>query len=129
MNWSQLQAGSPRTMHWWRWPTWCPRAWPQRAHRSRTSAPSTTSSSQPSGIGWSAGQAQAFDVLAANQNRFLASIEQLNNGDPSLNLPILPESFALEFSNLKAIWNDYDKHIATLVAEEFSVSESGQSDP
>ena len=72
------------------------------------------------------GKARPFDELAANQNRFLATIEQYNNGDPALDLPPLPEDFALEFSNLKATWNDYDQHIATLVAAKASIRTVGE---
>jgi len=64
----------------------------------------------------SAGQARAFDELAGNQNLFLVTLDQYNNGDLAQDLPALPEDYAIEFSNLKAFWNDYDKDIATVVA-------------
>ena len=69
-----------------------------------------------------AGQNQAFDSLAANQNRFLSTLDRYNNGDPAQTLPALPEDFSAEFSNLKAIWSDYDKHIATVVAAKNSIA-------
>ncbi|MDJ0777841.1 MAG: methyl-accepting chemotaxis protein [Gammaproteobacteria bacterium] len=68
-----------------------------------------------------AGQARAFDALAANQGRFLANLEKYNNGDGAQNLPPLPQQFSLEYSNLKSTWNDYDKQIATVVAAKPSI--------
>jgi twitching motility protein PilJ len=70
----------------------------------------------------SAGQDQAFDRLAENQNRFLANLDKYNNGDQTQDLPALPDDFAIEFSNLKAFWNDYDKDIATVVAARVSIA-------
>ncbi len=69
-----------------------------------------------------AGQPQAFDRLAQNQGRFLANLEKFNNGDRPQGLPPLPEHFAVEYSNLKAVWNDYDKNIATVVAAKNSIA-------
>ncbi len=69
-----------------------------------------------------AGQRKAFDRLAANQNRFLETLDKYNNGDLSQRLPALPEHYSLEFSELKANWNDYDKHIATVVAAKNSIA-------
>jgi twitching motility protein PilJ len=69
-----------------------------------------------------AGQEQAFDRLATNQNRFLANLEKYNNGAPGQDLPPLPVHFSAEFSNLKAIWSDYDKDIATVVAAKNSIA-------
>ena len=69
-----------------------------------------------------AGQDQAFDSLATNQNRYLANLEKLNNGAPKQDLPALPVTFSAEFSNLKAVWNDYDKDIATVVAAKNSIA-------
>ena len=60
-----------------------------------------------------AGREQAFDNLAQNQNRFISNLEKYNNGVLEQKLPPLPEHFAAEYSNLKAVWNDYDKQIAT----------------
>ena len=69
-----------------------------------------------------AGQEQAFDSLAANQNRFLANLDKYNNGAPGQDLPPLPVHFSAEFSNLKAVWSDYDKDIATVVAAKNSIA-------
>ena len=69
-----------------------------------------------------AGRQQAFDRLGANQNRYLATLDKFNNGDPIQNLPPLAEEFSVEFSNLKSIWNDYDRHIATVVAAKSSIA-------
>ncbi len=68
-----------------------------------------------------AGQPQAFDQLAQNQARFLANLEKFNNGDSAQSLPPLPEQFSVEYTNLKAVWNDYDKNIATVVAAKTSI--------
>jgi len=69
-----------------------------------------------------AGQGQAFEGLAANQNRFLTTLEIYNNGNRAQNLPALPAVYSTEYSNLKAIWNDYDRHIATVVAAKTSIT-------
>jgi len=69
-----------------------------------------------------AGQGNAFDQLAENQNRYLRTLDKYNNGDVILDLPALPEKFSVEYSNLKAIWNDYDKQIATVVAAKTSIA-------
>ncbi|MCP4980565.1 MAG: methyl-accepting chemotaxis protein [Gammaproteobacteria bacterium] len=69
-----------------------------------------------------AGQDPAFDRLAANQNRFLGTLDKYNTGDHAQDLPALPEDFSVEYSNLKAIWNDYDRHIATVVAAKVSIA-------
>ncbi len=70
----------------------------------------------------SAGQDRAFDNLATNQGRFLANLEKYNNGDLAQDLPALPEHFSVEYGNLKAVWNDYDRHIATVVAAKNSIA-------
>ena len=70
----------------------------------------------------SAGQDKAFDRLAENQNRYLATLDNYNNGDTVRGLPALPDHFSIEFSNLKAFWNDYDKDIATVVAAKISIA-------
>ncbi|MCP4767676.1 MAG: chemotaxis protein [Gammaproteobacteria bacterium] len=69
-----------------------------------------------------AGRQQAFEDLAANQNRFLKTLEIYNNGKRAENLPALPAVYSTEYSNLKAIWNDYDRHIATVVAAKNSIT-------
>ena len=69
-----------------------------------------------------AGQEPAFEDLAANQNRFLRTLEIYNNGNRAQKLPALPAVYSTEYSNLKAIWNDYDRHIATVVAAKNSIT-------
>ena len=69
----------------------------------------------------SAGRIDAFDRLAENQNRFLAGLDKYNRGDSTQGLPPLPPRFTSEFSALKALWNDYDKDIATVVAAKTSI--------
>jgi twitching motility protein PilJ len=69
-----------------------------------------------------AGRGEAFDRLAESQNRFLASLDKYNRGDPSQGLPPLSQRFTREFSALKALWNDYDKDIATVVAAKTSIA-------
>lgn len=69
-----------------------------------------------------AGQAQAFDRLSADQNRFIANLEKYNNGDARRNLPPLPEQFGVEYANLKASWSEYDKNVATVVAAKTSIA-------
>ncbi len=68
------------------------------------------------------GQQQAFDRLGENQNRYLNTLDKFNNGDLTQSLPPLPEEFSVEFSNLKSVWSDYDKHIATVVAAKSSIA-------
>ena len=70
----------------------------------------------------SAGQDRAFDRLAENQNRYLATLDKYNNGDATQSLPPLPADFSVEFSNLKALWSDYDKDITTVVAAKNSIA-------
>ena len=62
------------------------------------------------------GQVKAFERLADNRNRFLTTLKLYNNGDPGRDLPPLPADFSAEFSRLSAIWNNYDKHVSTVVA-------------
>ena len=69
-----------------------------------------------------AGRSDAFDRLAESQNRFLASLNKYNRGDSSQGLPPLSPRFSNEFSALKALWNDYDKDIATVVAAKTSIA-------
>lgn len=70
----------------------------------------------------SAGRSGAFDRLAANQKRYLNNLARYSNGDASLNLPPLPESFGIELSALKSVWADYDNNIATVVAAKSSIA-------
>ncbi len=69
-----------------------------------------------------AGQSSAFERLAANQKRFLTTLEKYNRGDSSQSLPALPANFSSQYSNLKAIWSEYDRHIATVVAAKNSIT-------
>ncbi len=69
-----------------------------------------------------AGKEQAFERLAQNQNRFLSNLDIFNNGDRAQNLPPLPAKFSAEYSSLQAIWNDYDRNIATVVAAKNSIT-------
>ena len=69
-----------------------------------------------------AGRAKSFERLAANQKRFLGTLAKYNNGDSSLKLPPLPPDFATEYSSLKAVWSDYDRHISTVVAAKNSIA-------
>jgi twitching motility protein PilJ len=69
-----------------------------------------------------AGQEQAIERLGANQKRFLNSLEFYNNGDRARNLPALPAEYSAEFSSMKAIWNDYNKHVVTIVAAKNSIA-------
>ena len=69
-----------------------------------------------------AGQEPSFDRLAENQNRFLANLDKYNNGVPAQDLPALPPRFSAEYANLKAVWNDYDKQIASVVAAKISMA-------
>ena len=70
----------------------------------------------------STGQEAAIARLAANQKRFLKTLEIYNEGDSGRNLPGLPVEFASEFSSLKASWNEYDRQIATVVAAKSSIA-------
>jgi len=69
-----------------------------------------------------AGQVRAFERLAANQNRFLGTLDVYNIGNRAQNLPALPVDYSTEFSNLKAIWNEYDDHITTVVAAKNAIT-------
>ena len=69
-----------------------------------------------------AGREQAFERLAANQRRFIDTLNQYNNGDSNLNLPPLPAEYSAEFSSLTTLWKDYDRHVATVVAAKNSIA-------
>lgn len=69
-----------------------------------------------------AGQDKAFERLAFNQNRFQANLDKYDKGAQEQNLPALPAHFSFEFSNMKVVWDDYDKDIATVVAAKNSIS-------
>ena len=68
-----------------------------------------------------AGHDEAFALLTENRNRFLGTLDKFDNGDPAQNLSALPEDLSVEFSNLKAFWNDFDKDIETVVAARDSI--------
>ena len=70
----------------------------------------------------STGKEAAFARLAANQKRFLNTLEIYNKGDRDRNVPGLPVEFSNEFSSLKASWSDYDRQIATVVAAKSSIA-------
>ena len=69
-----------------------------------------------------AGQEAAFERLATNQRRFIRTLESYNNGDEGRNLPPLSAEYAGDLSRLTAIWNDYDRHVATIVAAKSSIA-------
>ena len=68
-----------------------------------------------------AGKTAAFDRLAADQNRYLRNLEKFNMGDPAQNLPPLPDTFGVEYADLKTTWAEYDKNISTVVAAKASI--------
>ena len=68
------------------------------------------------------GQASAFERLAANQQRFLQTLEIYNRGDRSRSLPPLPAEFSGRLSAIKASWGEFDKHIADVVAAKGSIA-------
>jgi len=67
------------------------------------------------------GRSDAFDRLAANQDRFLAGLNKYNRGDSAEDLPPLPQQYSRQFASLKAAWNEYDRDIATVVAAKSSI--------
>ncbi len=68
------------------------------------------------------GRDQAFDLLAENHSRYLSTLEKYGNGDVARGLPALPDEFSIEFSNLKAFWNDYDRDISAVIAARVSIA-------
>jgi|GEM_PF-2111083 len=68
------------------------------------------------------GQDKAFAKLASNQNRFQVNLDKYEKGAKERNLPALPQHFSFEFSNLKGVWKNYDKEIATVVTAKNSIS-------
>ena len=69
-----------------------------------------------------AGRVKAFEGLATNQKRFLSTLAKYNNGDSSLGLPPLPLDYSTEYSSLKSVWSNYDRHISTVVAAKNSIA-------
>jgi twitching motility protein PilJ len=69
-----------------------------------------------------AGRAKSFERLAVNQKRFLSTLTKYNDGDRANGLPPLPGDYATEYSDLKATWSGYDRHISTVVAAKASLA-------
>ncbi|MCH7880172.1 MAG: chemotaxis protein [Proteobacteria bacterium] len=59
--------------------------------------------------------------LAGSQSRFKETILILDNGDSLSDLPPLPETFSIEYSALKDIWQGYDKNVNIIVAAKPSL--------
>ncbi len=68
-----------------------------------------------------AGREPAFDQLGQNRNRFVATLDKLDRGDPAERLPPLPAEFAGEYNNLKAVWADYDVNVASVIAAKNAI--------
>ena len=69
-----------------------------------------------------AGQTDAFDRLAQDQNRFLMNLEKFDKGDAAQGVPLLPDEFGVEYANLKRTWAEYDRNISTVVAAKTSIA-------
>ena len=61
------------------------------------------------------GNENAFDELAANQDRYLNTLRILASGDRLLNIPALPTTFEAEYSKLDNFWNSYNKNIKNVL--------------
>lgn len=67
------------------------------------------------------GSENAFDELAANQDRYLNTLRILASGDSSLNIPALPETFDTEHNKLRDSWSSYNKNIEDILDERTTV--------
>ncbi|MEE8364402.1 MAG: methyl-accepting chemotaxis protein [Gammaproteobacteria bacterium] len=72
-------------------------------------------------LGAASGDWMVLGQLAGSQSRFKETILILDNGDSLIDLPPLPETFSIEYSALKDIWQGYDKNINTVVAAKPSL--------
>ena len=63
----------------------------------------------------SRGNENAFDELAANQDRYLNTLRILSSGDSLLDIPALPEAFEAEYGKLENFWNSYNMSIKDIL--------------
>ncbi len=63
-----------------------------------------------------AGNLEAFDTLATNQNRYLETLRKLDEATNSQSMALLSSDFSIEYAILKDIWSDYSKNISTVAA-------------
>jgi len=67
------------------------------------------------------GDANAFKRLASNQDRYQDILRLLDTGDSINGIPALPDNFESEYSNLKSLWNGFDKNINDILGDKSTV--------
>jgi len=67
------------------------------------------------------GTSAAFIQLKRHQSRFTETLKQLKNGDPTLDLPPVPDQLAAELSNIELFWGDYEDNIETILDSRESI--------
>ena len=72
------------------------------------------------------GKATAFSELEAGQDRYLEILRVLDAGDSLLDIPALPDVYDIEYSNLKSIWNGFDKNISDVLDGKSTVDNVSQ---
>lgn len=68
------------------------------------------------------GEAEAFEHLAENQQRYREILRKFDTGDSETNVPPLPATYSTEYGELKTIWNNFDKNISAIVQAEKAIS-------
>jgi len=67
------------------------------------------------------GDQKKFKSLDANQNRYLEILRLLDAGDSAQGVPPLPDTYSVEYSNLKNVWNGVNRNIDLVLSEETTV--------
>jgi len=72
------------------------------------------------------GSATAFQRLESSQDRYLEILRALDAGDSLLDIPPLPESYDIEYTNLKSLWNGFYKNINDVLDGKSTVDNVSQ---
>ncbi len=72
------------------------------------------------------GSATAFQRLESSQDRYLEILRSLDTGDSLLNIPPLPDTYDVEYANLKSLWNGFDKNINNVLDGKSTVDNVNQ---
>ena len=67
------------------------------------------------------GDEKKFQSLNANQVRYHEILRVLDSGDSVQDVPSLPDTYSVEYSNLKRVWNGVNQNINLVLSEEATV--------
>lgn len=67
------------------------------------------------------GKSASFIQLNRYKQRFEKTLTQLNNGDPSQDLPPLPDALVADLSHVENYWSDYSDNIDTILEARESI--------